>query len=112
MRFVLILKYIFISLPWIFGVSLFSFAFHARLYLGYWPGEYRPDPKDLPFYEFYSLIIDYSLGLWILSWIPAIFLTFLFLDVVSFKSNRKWAYLFGNIIAVISFSLFFGWYLD
>jgi len=35
-------------------ISIYLLAIHARLFLGYWPSPYHPDPKSLPILSYYE----------------------------------------------------------
>jgi hypothetical protein len=55
------------SVPLAIVSLLYLLVIHARLYLGYWPMPYRPDPKPLPFFEYYA----WSMGFLLYLFVPA-----------------------------------------
>lgn len=110
-----IVFYVMGVLPWGFIVSLLSFYIRAKEILGYAPRYNQPDPGNLDIYSHYAPYIDFTMGIWLYSFIAWILLTIVYL-IAQRKQLQLMPVivsLFGQICAVmLVVSGIFEWYVD
>lgn len=107
--------YILGVIPWTFIVSLLTFYFKAGQVLGHTPSYNNPDPKELVIYKVYAPYIDWTLEIWLYS-----FVVWLLLTTIYFISRRKrieWSPIIisgiGQILVIfLLLSGIFEWYVD
>ena len=99
----------------LFVVSILTFYFHASKIIDHLPSYNNPDPKQLNIYENYSLIINFTIGLWFFSFIICLILL-IFLWVKT-RNNANYRLIVSAIVLqcipiVIISSDIFKWYID
>lgn len=99
----------------IFSLSILAFYFHATKILGYYPSYNNPDPKQLDIYESYSLIVNFTFGLWFFSFLLWTVLLIIFMIKTRKELHHKFmitTIFFNCVPIIIVFSDIFKWYID
>lgn len=91
------------------------FYFHAWYVLGYAPSPYSPDPKDVWVSSIYGDVIGYSLRLWVLSFIP--WIVFSIIYVIDQRKAIDWKRFVGSVVGQVLaikliLSKIFVWFVD
>ena len=110
-----VIFYILGTIPWTFIVSLLAFYFNAEKVLGYFPRYAYPDPKSLSIYEDYSPFINWTIGIWIISFLAWLLLVIVYIALK--RNNTKWKLIIvsgiGHSCGILLFlSEITNWYLD
>jgi hypothetical protein len=102
-------------LPFGLTISLLTFYLHTKSILGYYPKYNHPDPKTLDIYGNYSVLVNTSISLWIISFLLTIPLVIAYLIIKRKKINWKlvgFSLISQTIAIILFFSNIFEWYID
>ncbi len=102
-------------IPLGFIVSLLSFYLHAVQILGRFPSYGQPDPKKLNIYYYYAPFVNWTAGIWFISFFVWLIMTTTY--IITKRRQLKWQLiLFGAIGQAVAISLLmsdiYEWFLD